>query len=185
MACATMILLLLLLALPAAIQAQDYQFQTNCDLGYGITITKYVGTGGTVSIPEKISGLPVTRIQSNAFFNCTSMTSVIIPKNINTIEQPAFQQCNNLTSITVDAQNSAYFCDDGILFDNNLSRVIKSVSSNHSASTHKYDWRMMIAFVGMAAWFVFFACRIARRGGSGRNNPGSYGTGMGRWRGPL
>jgi hypothetical protein len=44
-----------------------------------ITITKYTGPGGDVTIPEKISGLPVTGIAAQAFFNCRGLTCVTIP----------------------------------------------------------------------------------------------------------
>ena len=51
-------LLLLLLALPAAVQAQ-YSYATNNGT---ITITGYTGPGGDVTIPDRISDLPVTSI---------------------------------------------------------------------------------------------------------------------------
>ena len=58
-ACATRLLpLLLLLTLPAVVQAQfNY---TNS--GGTVTITSYYGSGGAVTIPSTINGLPVTKI---------------------------------------------------------------------------------------------------------------------------
>ena len=41
--------LLLLLTLPAAVQAEDYTYTTNAGT---ITITKYIGPGGAVTIPR-------------------------------------------------------------------------------------------------------------------------------------
>jgi hypothetical protein len=59
-ACAARLLpLLLLLSLPAAVQAQDYTYMTN---NSAITITKYTGSGGAVAIPDTINSLPVTSI---------------------------------------------------------------------------------------------------------------------------
>ena len=72
--------LLLLLTLPPRVQAQ-FNYTTNNGT---ITITGYTGSGGAVTIPDRIpdttNGLPVTSIGSSAFFDCTSLTSVTIPK---------------------------------------------------------------------------------------------------------
>ena len=57
--CVTSLLpLLLLLTLPAAVQAQ-YNYMTNNGT---ITITGYTGSSGAVTIPSTINGLPVTSI---------------------------------------------------------------------------------------------------------------------------
>ena len=64
--------LLLLLALPEAVQAQ-FTFTTN---NGAITITGYTGPGGAVDIPSTIIGLPVTSIGNGAFHSCTSLTGV-------------------------------------------------------------------------------------------------------------
>ena len=56
--------LLLLLALPAAVQAQFTYTNNNG----AITITGYTGPGGDVTIPDTISGLPVTSIGDYAFW---------------------------------------------------------------------------------------------------------------------
>ncbi len=65
----------------ATLQAQDYTYTTNNGT---ITITKYTGSGGDVTIPETINGLPVTRIWGvwpGAFNGCRNLTSVTIPNN--------------------------------------------------------------------------------------------------------
>ena len=86
-ACATRLLpLLLLLALPAVVQAQ-FTYTTNNGT---ITITGYTGSGGAVTIPSTINGLPVTSIGDYAFYNCTSLTSVTIPNSVTSIGDEAF-----------------------------------------------------------------------------------------------
>jgi len=66
---------LLLLALPAAAQAQ-FIYTTN---NGAITITKYTGSGGAVTIPSATNGLPVTSIGYEAFLG-SGLTSVTIPR---------------------------------------------------------------------------------------------------------
>ena len=51
-------LVLLLLMLPAVVQAR-FNFTTNNGT---ITITKYTGTGGDVTIPDTTNGLPFTSV---------------------------------------------------------------------------------------------------------------------------
>jgi hypothetical protein len=90
-------LLLLLLALPAVVQAQ-FNYTTSNGT---ITITGYTGPGGAVVIPATIDGLPVTRIEYYAFSGKTSLTSVTIPNDVTNIGSAAFESCTNLTSITI------------------------------------------------------------------------------------
>jgi len=96
-ACAARLLpLLLLLALPAVVQAQ-FTYVTN---NGAITITKYTGSGGDVTIPSTTNGLPVTSIGTDAFFG-SSITSVAIPNSITNIGMRAFCYCDTLTSVRI------------------------------------------------------------------------------------
>ena len=98
--CAARLLpLLLLLALPAVVQAQDYTYTTNED--NTITITKYTGSGGVVTIPDTISGLPVTSIGNYAFYQCSSLTSVTMSTNVTSIGVSAFDTCTSLSGIAI------------------------------------------------------------------------------------
>jgi hypothetical protein len=90
--------LLLLLALPAAVQAEDYTYTTDNST---ITITGYIGPGGAVTIPSTITGLPVTSIGDWAFENNSSLTSVTIPNSVTSIGWFAFELCSSLTSVTL------------------------------------------------------------------------------------
>lgn len=75
-ACAARLLpLLLLLVLPAVVQAQ-FTYTTNTD--GSLNIYKYTGSGGAVIIPDTTNGLPVT-----------SIGSVSPPDSVRSIPAPA------------------------------------------------------------------------------------------------
>jgi hypothetical protein len=87
--------ILLLLLLPAVVQAQ-FTFTTNNGT---ITITKYTGRGGGVTVPDTTNGLPVTSIGTSAFSYSVSLTSVIVPNTVTSIGEYAFSWCTSLTNI--------------------------------------------------------------------------------------
>jgi len=64
-----------------------------------ITITGYTGSGGAVTIPATLGGYPVTSIGEEAFFDCTSLTSVTIPNSVTSIGDNAFGACHNLVNV--------------------------------------------------------------------------------------
>jgi len=72
-------------------------YTTNSD--NTITITGYAGPGGAVIIPSTINGLPLISIGTNAFYNCTSLTSVTIPSSVTNIGDSAFASSASLTNI--------------------------------------------------------------------------------------
>ena len=115
----TSFLVLLLSAIPAAVQAQ-FTFTTN---NGAITITKYTGTGGAVTIPDTTNGYPVTdigddafeysgltavtipgsvtNIGDSAFYSCLSLSNTAIPDSVTQIGASAFYQCISLTDVTI------------------------------------------------------------------------------------
>ncbi len=95
-ACATGLLPLLLLSLPAAVQAQ-FTYTTN---NGAISITGYTGPGGSVTIPSTINKLPVTSIGDDAFDSYYTLTNIIIPNSVTNIGSWAFFGCG-LTSLTI------------------------------------------------------------------------------------
>jgi len=118
-----LICLMVILLLPAVGLAQ-FTYTTNNGT---ITITGYTGSGGTVIIPDTITGLPVTAIGDwafsspsgltsitipnslisigyGAFFHCTSLTNVTIGNNVTSIADWAFSDCTNLTNITIPSK---------------------------------------------------------------------------------
>jgi hypothetical protein len=90
----------LILAMPAAVQAQ-FDYVTNAD-GTSITITGYSTTGfADVIIPATINDLPVTGIGDGAFAEVYAMTSVTIPVSVTNIGGDAFSDCFSLTNVTI------------------------------------------------------------------------------------
>lgn len=57
-------------------------------------------TSGAVIIPSKLGGLPVEMISTYAFEECSSITSITIPKSVRQIGHGAFQRCTSLTSVS-------------------------------------------------------------------------------------
>ena len=58
-------------------------------------------TDSHVVIPSTFEGSKVTTIGDYAFYDCSSLTSVIIPDSVTTIASSAFHSCSSLTSVVI------------------------------------------------------------------------------------
>src|SRR5437773_2995247 len=67
--------------------------------------TAYVASSpnasGDVVIAPAFNGYPVTHIDQYAFNNCTNLTSVTIPNSVWAIGSYAFSGCTSLTNVTI------------------------------------------------------------------------------------
>ncbi len=74
----------------------------------------------SVTIPDS-----VTSIGSSAFSDCTSLTSVTIPDSVTLIGRYVFGNCTSLTDIFVSDGNSNYMDIDGVLFNKDKTTLIQ------------------------------------------------------------
>lgn len=132
------------------------------------TIKKYNGNDAVVNIPSEINGTPVTTI-GNAAFRDSSVTSVTIPANVTEIGSNAFADCTNLTSVhyagdwsnltiqsgnpaVQDAANEQLFDFEFIL--NNTAVIVNSYNGTAADVTipSRYQGKPVTA-IGHAAFF--------------------------------
>ena len=76
-----------------------------------------IGTGAfaysgitSIDLPES-----VTKLETQAFDNCSALTTVNIPKNLTDIGMGAFNKCDGILNFTVDADNPTYSALAGML----------------------------------------------------------------------
>ncbi|MBR3864681.1 MAG: leucine-rich repeat protein [Clostridia bacterium] len=104
-------------------QSQDFEYYvTNDNKAH---LTKYKGSASEVVIPESLGNATVTSIEDSAFYNCSSLVSVVIPDSVTTIEANAFTGCSSLTSITVSEKNEHYSSLNGDLYNKAKTSLIK------------------------------------------------------------
>jgi len=85
-----------------ALQSGDFTYTATAT---EVTITRYTGNDGAITVPSSIGGLPVTSIMETysfgAFTDCRSLTSVTIPNSVTRIGDWMFYRCTGLTSVTL------------------------------------------------------------------------------------
>jgi hypothetical protein len=91
------LLLVLLVALPALVQANNFTYTTN---NGGLIITGYSGPG-VFTVPASFGGLPVIAVGDNAFRYREDIVSVSISEGIQAIGTEAFYLCKGLTNVTL------------------------------------------------------------------------------------
>ena len=96
------------------IGAADSCYQVHPVIG-GVSITKYTGPGGEVTIPATIGGKPVVEIGNGAFVKCTALTRVIIPEGVKRICMNAFFGCSSMRSVRIP--DGVTEIDDSAFYD--------------------------------------------------------------------
>lgn len=80
-----------------------YDYVVNNNERVAVALTKYNGDAETVAIPTTIDNLPVQQIKGGCFENNATMRTVVVTKNVVTVEDNAFNNCSLLSTF--------YFCD--------------------------------------------------------------------------
>ncbi|WP_238883880.1 leucine-rich repeat domain-containing protein [Clostridium sp. YIM B02551] len=88
------------------------------------TITGYLGTGGSVTVPSTLAGLSVAEIGNYTFAYNNAITSVSIPSSVTSIGYKVFYNCPSLTSIVVSGQNLFFSSYNDSLYDKTESTLI-------------------------------------------------------------
>lgn len=107
----------------------DYLFTANAS---DITITHYLGNEGSVIIPKTLMNLPVTRIDPDAFYQCTNIASIAIPDGVTNIANGAFAGCKRLAVIRLPTTISylgPYAFMETAVTNISIPRHIKSIES--------------------------------------------------------
>jgi hypothetical protein len=123
--------------LPAVVHAQ-FEYTTNNGT---ITITKYNGPGGSVTIPDTIKGLQVTSIGFYAFEGCGSLTNVNISDNVSSIGNAAFADCWGLSGVTIP-HSVTNIDNDAFYACHNLTNVNMPNRVTHIGHTAFYGCRL-------------------------------------------
>lgn len=93
----------------------DFEYYENEEKG--ITVYSYLGNATEATVPESISGKPVTRIGRYAFYLNDSVEKVTLPDTVTVIGEGAFSRCAALNyivfsnAITTIGEKAFYNCD--------------------------------------------------------------------------
>jgi len=116
----------------------------------GTALKIYWGNAASVTIPEG-----VTSIGMIAFDFHHGLTNVSIPSSVTSIEASTFWRCRNLTSIIVDTQNPVYSSVEGILFNKDITALIK-YPAGRQEKNYTYNIPTGVISIGECA---FLGCR--------------------------
>lgn len=67
----------------------------------GVCITGWHGDDRIISIPERLNGLPVTKIGSCAFYACKDLARISLPESVCCIDSYAFAECRKLSAVSL------------------------------------------------------------------------------------
>lgn len=122
-----------LTACAEASASDNFTYSINSD-GTGVTITKWTGSDAVAVVPDMIEGLPVTEIGGWSFFNCATVTKVVLPDTITNIGNNAFNSCTALTEINIPngmtSVGDSAFSGCSALNEIVIPNTVKSIGSN-------------------------------------------------------
>ena len=99
---------------------------------YGVRLISYKGPdSGAVVIPETIEGYEVEWIGDRYYYgamffqDCAGITNIVIPGSVISIGGSVFSGCTSLTEITVSPDNKNYSSVDGVLFNKDMTILVR------------------------------------------------------------
>ena len=120
------------ITIPSSVTSIGYMAFDGCGKLTSITLQNGIKSIGNDAFRwcQKLTSITipnsVTSIGSSAFYNCSSLTSITIPGGVTSIGNYAFGECASLKSINVEANNSNYLSEDGVLYNKNKTILIKA-----------------------------------------------------------
>ena len=87
----------------------------------------------SVEIPDG-----VTSIGNSAFHKCSSLTSIMIPASVTSIGEWAFDDCSSLRSIDVAENNANYSSLDGVVYNKEMTELIRCPGGRSGSFTIPY-----------------------------------------------
>ena len=102
---------------------------TSVKIPSGVTSIGNSAFGGCTSLASVTIPDSVTSIGNNAFMQCASLANITIPDSVTSIRDGAFGGCKSLASINVSEKSENYSSVDGILFNKNITKLIRYPSA--------------------------------------------------------
>ncbi len=109
---------------------RDWAFE-NCTglkdvtLGSSVTVIGSAAFRNCTGLTDVIIPDSVTSIRDWAFYACTGLASVTLGSGLTAITVGAFRECTSLTAFSVDAANTAFRSENGVLFNHDKTRIIQ------------------------------------------------------------
>ncbi len=91
---------------------------------------RYCSNLKNISLPDGL-----TTIDSNAFEECSNLESFTVPKSVTSIGTSVFKGCSKITSINVDAENTNYLSDNGVLYNIDKTMLVECPKGNTGSIT--------------------------------------------------
>lgn len=98
-------------------------------------LTRYTGNAERVEIPSVYEGYDVVSVAARAFYNCTNVTTVVLPAGVVAVGDEAFAVCPSLTAFDVSDANPVYTVRDGVLFSKDKTTLVQYPQGKEGAYT--------------------------------------------------
>lgn len=104
-----------------------------------ITITKYIGDGAIVIVPDKISNKNVKTLAENAFDGCSNVTAIILPAGLTNLEFKSLYGATSLEKLTISGNAGGslkyYFGN----LESNIPLSFKEITFAEGSTTYSKD----------------------------------------------